>query len=92
MAEISEITWHLVGRVAVTEFELGRRGNPYWKLIVETRSGFVCVFVRLEHLRLLVEGLRENDVVEVAGVVSPHKTLLQARKPVFLEAKEVLQR
>lgn len=92
MDVVCEVSWHVIGRVEQTEFQLGKKDRPFWRLILSTPTGFLCIFVRPEHLRLIVEDLVHGDIIEAAGTISTHKTLESSRKPLFLEARELVRR
>ncbi len=69
---------------------MGRKDSPYWQVVAEVDGGFACVYVRRENLRKVAEKLESGDRIEVSGVLSPHRLVEAAKKPIFLDSVDHL--
>jgi hypothetical protein len=85
-----EIIWRVSGRVVESIYNVGRKDRPYWQVIVELDEGFACVYVRRDDLRKIAERLQDGDLIEASGVISPHRIVEAAKKPLFLDPVEHL--
>lgn len=87
-----EVLWRVSGRVAETIYKVGRKDRPYWQVVIEVDGGFTCVYVRQDSLRKVAEKLECGDLVEASGVISPHRMVESAKKPIFLDPADHLSR
>lgn len=71
-------------------YNVGRKDRPYWQVVIEVDGGFTCVYVRSEELRKVAERLESGHLVEASGVLSPHRLVEAAKKPIFLDSVDYL--
>lgn len=84
------IMWHAIGTVAETINQEGRKGKLFWKIIVKTDSGFNCLYVRKAELLAVAERLVVGQKIEAAGEISAQSDAVNASKPVFLTATQLI--
>ena len=73
-------------------YNVGRKDRPYWQDVLEVDGGFTCVYVRRDDLRKVAERLESGDLIEASGVISPHRVVEAAKKPIFLDPVEHLMK
>ena len=90
MSSKRELIWHVTGTVIETIYNLGNRNKPYWQVIIETDDGYVCLYARNDVVRPIAEGLAVGAKIEASGKVKPHKSVADAKRPIFLDPVEHL--
>lgn len=90
MSSKRELIWHVTGTVIETIYNLGNRNKPYWQVVIEIDAGFVCLYARNDVVRPIAEGLAVGEKVEASGKVKPHKSVADAKRPLFLDPVEHL--
>ena len=59
-------------------------------MIIETDDGYVCLYARNDVVRPIAEGLAVGAKIEASGKVKPHKSVADAKRPIFLDPVEHL--
>ncbi len=89
MSSKRELIWHVTGTVVESIYNLGKN-KPYWQVIIETDDGYVCLYARNDAVRPIAEGLAVGEKIEASGKVKPHKSVADAKRPIFLDPVEHL--
>lgn len=90
MVESHEIVWHATGKVVEVFSQEGRKSRTFWKVIIKTKSGYNCLYVRESKLFPLVETLETGQEIEAAGAVTSQTDASGAARPVFLNATQLI--
>jgi hypothetical protein len=88
MSRKHELIWHVSGTVVETVYNMGKKDRPFWQVVLEIDGGFVCLYVRIDTLRSIVEGLSLGQRIEASGKVKPRINPDDAKRPIFLDPVE----
>lgn len=92
MGSKDELIWHVSGTVVETVYNRGKKDKPFWQVVLEIDGGFVCLYVRTDPLRTIVEGLSSGRKIVASGKVKPRANGSDAKRPIFLDPVEQFSR
>ena len=90
MSKKSELIWYLNGTVVETIYNLGKKGKPFWQIIIELDDGYVSMYARSDTSRSIAEKLVIGQKIEASGKVKPRKLIAESKRPIFLDPVEQL--
>jgi hypothetical protein len=92
MPRKSELLWQVCGEVIETVYKVGKRERPFWQIIVKIESGYLCLYVRDDRLRLIAEDLQTGELIVASGSLKAHRDRDKAKLPNFLDPVDQLVR
>ena len=77
-------SFHLRAPVSRTVFKTKDNGKSFWQLYVRLEKGELCFYVHDPELQKITEALELGAMIEIQGIIEPHKTYSQTERPHFL--------